>query len=62
MRAQPLVFAASLGLAFLILSGDVSHRGPVSAQQAPKRVDMGDYEPVVPWPELVLRFAYGSVS
>ena len=51
MRARPLVLAASLGLAFLILSGDVSHRSRVSAQQTPKTVDMGDYAPVVPWPK-----------
>src|SRR4029450_2266850 len=59
MRAQPLVLAASVGLAFLILSGDVSHRSQVSAQQAVpsassgqvRKVDMGDYEPVVPWPK-----------
>jgi hypothetical protein len=51
MRAQPRVLAASVGLAFCILSGDVSHRSQISAQQSPKKVDMGDYEPVVPWPK-----------
>src|SRR5262245_7816368 len=50
MRAKTTVVATSVMLAALVLLGDVSHRGDVRAQTV-KKVDMGDYEPVVPWPK-----------
>jgi hypothetical protein len=51
MRATPLAIATSLALGALILGSDVSNMGQVRAQQAVKKVDMGDYEPMDPWPK-----------
>ena len=50
MRAQRIVIAI-LALVVFMLSGDVPNVGPLRAQQTVKKVDMGDYEPVVPWPK-----------
>ena len=50
MRARTIVITTSV-LAALVLSGDLSNRGHLRAQQTIKKVDMGDYEPVVPWPK-----------
>ena len=50
MRAMPLVVATSLVLGAFVLIGEVSNTGQVQARQTVTKVDMGDYEPVVPWP------------
>ena len=50
MRAATIAIATAAALAILILVGDLSSIGQIRAQQAVKKVDMGDYEPVVPWP------------
>ena len=49
MRAPTIAAATSLALVALILAGDVSDTSHLRAQTV-KKVDMGDYEPVVPWP------------
>src|SRR6187401_3529193 len=49
MRAGAII-ATPVALAVLILIGDLSIVGPLRAQTA-RKVDMGDYEPVVPWPK-----------
>ena len=51
MRATPLAASAALALGALILISDMSNLGQVHAQPAVRKVDMGDYEPVVPWPK-----------
>ena len=50
MRALPLAVATSLVLSALIFGGDIANTDQVQARQPANRVDMGDYEPVVPWP------------
>jgi hypothetical protein len=53
MRATPLVFAVSLVTSAVTLGSDIL--ATVEIQQAgveaARKVDMGDYEPVVPWPK-----------
>ena len=49
MRATPLVFAISLVTSAVTLGSDILATGEVL--QAARKVDMGDYEPVVPWPK-----------
>src|SRR6187401_1188865 len=49
MRAGAII-ATPVALAILILVGGLSIVPQLGAQQ-PKKVDMGDYEPVVPWPK-----------
>ena len=51
MRAGTIVVATTAALAVFILVGDLSSIGRVRAQQAARKVDMGDYAPVVPWPK-----------
>ena len=51
MRGTLTLVASSLVLGALLLAANVSHVSQVSAQQTAKKVDMGDYEPVVPWPK-----------
>jgi NHL repeat-containing protein len=54
MRPQPLMLAVSCVLAMFVFAAGLATRGQiVSAQQpaAAKKVDLGDYEPVVPWPK-----------
>jgi hypothetical protein len=51
MRYRPIVIATSLTLAAVMAGSDMSHTGQVQAQQPVTKVDMGDYEPVVPWPK-----------
>jgi len=51
MRTTPLVVPVSLALGALILGGDIPAASQSQPQQAVRKVDMGDYEPVVPWPK-----------
>src|SRR5262252_2217591 len=51
MRAPFLAVAATLTLAVFALSGVATDTVQLHAQQTIKKVDMGDYEPVVPWPK-----------
>ena len=51
MRAKTLVVATTLVLVTLNLGIDVKPDAAISAEQVAGRVDMGDYEPVVPWPK-----------
>ena len=50
MRATPLVFAVSLVTSAVTLGSDILATVEVQ-QAAARKVDMGDYEPVVPWPK-----------
>ena len=51
MRTSPLVVSISLAIGALILGGDIPAASQGQPQQAVRKVDMGDYEPVVPWPK-----------
>jgi len=51
MRTTPLVVAISLAIGALIGIGDIPAASPSQPQQAVRKVDVGDYEPVVPWPK-----------
>ena len=51
MRAMPLVIATSVALGALISWRRLLDGRQLRAQQASRKVDMGDYEPVVPWPK-----------
>src|SRR4051812_10134960 len=51
MRARTFITAfAPLTLAALALAGELAIGPRVQAQQPVQKVDLGDYEPVVPWP------------
>ena len=51
MRASRFIaFLAPLVLVALTLIGQLAIGTGVKAQQPVQKVDMGDYEPVVPWP------------
>jgi len=47
MRITTILVTSSLIVAALVLAGELPPRG-LEARQAVKKVDMGDYEPVVP--------------
>ena len=52
MRARTLVTtAAAFVLLPLALIGEVAMGPKAQSQQPVRKVDMGDYEPVVPWPQ-----------
>src|SRR6187401_1353226 len=52
MRATPLVLAVSLVTSAVTLGSDILATVEVQqAVEAARKVDMGDYEPVVPWPK-----------
>jgi len=51
MRHTPLVVSISLAVGALIVGGDIHAASQSRPQQAVRKVDMGDYEPVVPWPK-----------
>src|SRR4029453_2562988 len=51
MRAKPLVVTTLFALAALALSSDLWSADQLRAQPAATKVDMGDYEAVVPWPK-----------
>ena len=46
-----LAIATSLVLGALLLVSDFSNTDDVLARQTVRTVDLGDYEPVVPWPQ-----------
>src|SRR5687767_7809197 len=48
MRAIPLLVSTTLVIG--LVSSDLSRTDAMQAPPAVKAVDMGDYEPVVPWP------------
>src|SRR5262245_24942621 len=51
MRAQTTMVSAAVAFASVLLSSGLPDLGHLRAQQTLKKVDMGDYEPVVPWPK-----------
>ena len=50
MPGKAILTATALALAASLVVDDLSSAAGVGAQQTAKKVDMGDYEPVVPWP------------
>ncbi len=52
MRARTsFITAAAFVLLLLALVGEVTIGPKAQSQQPVRKVDMGDYEPVVPWPQ-----------